>query len=53
MYNATHSKSFGMRLTAINEVHRIINDKLDDIIVFIYRWVGKTLFLVALSKIST
>ena len=37
MSDATHNKSFGSRVTAINEVHKRIYYSVDDIFVFFYQ----------------
>ena len=38
MSNVTNNKSFGLGLTAINEVHKRIYCMLDGIFVFFYQW---------------
>ena len=38
MCDATHLKSFGLEITALNKVRRCIVYTLNDIIIFFYRW---------------
>ena len=49
MCDATHKKSFGSELTAINEVRMRIVYMTYDIIIFFYRWLYDVVYDVKLT----